>query len=130
MGAHDTSLHEDNPLLMADRVDIEPPILLGCSYSELVQLVIFLTAVNLPLAVSIAVALGKPLLFLGIVVVFDVVGVWKGAAWFQRLKRGRPDHYYVHRARLWAAGMGLIRTAIVRRSGAWDIFSTRRGRLP
>ena len=129
MRAHE-GLHEDNPQLMADRVDIEPPIFRGCSSSELLQLVTFLTAVGLPMAVTIALALGKPMLFLGIVMVFDVAGVWAGAGWFQRVKRGRPDHYYVHRARLWAASKGLIRTAIQRRSGAWDVFSTRRGPRP
>lgn len=126
MSAHD-SLTEDNPQLMADRVNIEPPIFRGCSSSELLQLVTFLTALGLPLAVAIAVALGKPMLFLGIIMVLDVGGVWLGAGWFQRVKRGRPDHYYVHRARLWAAAKGLLRSAVQRRSGAWDLYATRRG---
>jgi conjugative transfer region protein (TIGR03750 family) len=129
MSVH-ASPHEDNPQLMADRVNIEPPIFRGCSSSELLQLVSFLTVVGLPLAVAIAVALGKPMLFLGIIMVFDVGGVWAGAGWFQRVKRGRPDHYYVHLARAWAAAKGLIRSAIIRRSGAWDLYATRRGARP
>jgi conjugative transfer region protein (TIGR03750 family) len=126
MGAHPGPADE-HPDLMADRVNIEPPILRGCSSSELVQLAAFLTAVGLPLSILIAVALGKPMFFLGLVMLFDVAGIWMGAGWFQRVKRGRPDHFYVHRARLWLARQGLLRTAIQTRSGAWDISVHRRG---
>lgn len=118
---------DEHPELMADRVNIEPPILRGCSSSELVQLAAFLTAVGLPASILIAVALGKPMFFLGLVMLFDVAGIWMGAGWFQRVKRGRPDHYYVHRARRWLARVGLVRTAIQTRSGAWDIYADRRG---
>jgi conjugative transfer region protein (TIGR03750 family) len=127
MGAHDSVPADDDPRLMADRVNIEPPILRGCSSSELIQLAAFLTAVGLPSSVLIAVAIGKPMFFLGLVMFFDVAGIWMGAGWFQRVKRGRPDHFYVHRARLWLARRGLLRTAIQTRCGAWDIYVDRRG---
>ncbi|MFP4162297.1 MAG: DUF3487 family protein [Ectothiorhodospira sp.] len=40
---------------------------------------------------------------------------------FQRIKRGRPDHFYQHRLILWAEDLGLRRSGFIRRGGTWDL---------
>jgi conjugative transfer region protein (TIGR03750 family) len=116
---------DDDAMLLADRVNIEPPIFRGCSDSELVQLAAVLTVVNLPLSLVIAIGIGKPLYFLGMVMLGDLFGIWFGAGWFQRQKRGRPDYFYIHRARLWLSRRGIWRLRLIHRTGAWDVHSTR-----
>ena len=46
------------------------------------------------------------------------------ATLFQRLKRNRPDGYYQQRFVIWLHDKGLRRSALVRRSGSWDIGRT------
>ena len=55
-----------NEDFLADRVDSEPLIFRGCTNSELVTLLIVSTIVWLPVSILVAVLIGRPALFLGI----------------------------------------------------------------
>lgn len=112
----------DDPNLMADRVDIEPPIFRGCSSSELIYLVIAVMTACVPISLLAAWLVGRPATIVGVLVVGGVAGTWLGAGVFERLKRGRPDHYYVHAFRRRMRRIGLGSSPIVWRSGRWDIF--------
>ena len=116
---------EDEERLLADRVDCEPPIFRGCSSSELMQLVVLISVFSIPISITVAVLIGKPVLFLGFLMVSIVAGTYLGAGWFQRVKRGRPDHYYVHAALRWLAQRGWRKSNVLWRSGAWDILRQR-----
>ena len=43
------------------------------------------------------------------------------ASWFRRLKKNKPDGYYMLRAKLWLEDKGLRKTQFIRRSGVWDL---------
>ena len=47
--------------------------------------------------------------------------VLAAAAMLQRLKRNRPEGYYLLKTRLWLHDHGLKRAPFVRRSGLWDL---------
>ena len=52
------------------------------------------------------------------------------ATLFQRLKRNRPDGYYQQHIVIWLHDNGLWRSALVGRSGSWDIGRTGYASLP
>ena len=112
---------QDHDTVLADRVDIEPPIFKGCSSSELLAMLIGAVAVWIPLSLLLGLALGRITYSLAFLAVGVIGSVYCGAAFFQRVKRNRPDHYYVHvlKRRLHASGMWSF--PLVWRSGHWDI---------
>jgi conjugative transfer region protein (TIGR03750 family) len=114
----------DDSDVLADRVDIEPPIFKGCSSSELLALLVLAVAGWIPMALLIALAIGKPAFSLGILAVGVIGSVFFGAEVFQRVKRNRPDHYYVHAARRWLHRHRLSSSPLTWRSGYWDIDRT------
>lgn len=107
--------------VLADRVDIEPPIFKGCSSSELLAMLVVAVAVWLPLSVLLALAIGKVAFALAILAVGVIGSVYVGACVFQRIKRNRPDHYYVHMVTRSLHLSGLWSSPLTWRSGYWDI---------
>ena len=107
--------------VLADRVDIEPPIFKGCSSSELLAMLLAAVAVWIPLSLLLAFAVGKPAFALAILAVGVIGSVFFGAAFFQRVKRNRPDHYYVHVVKRTLHRAGLWSFPLAWRSGWWDI---------
>jgi len=111
---------EDSDVL-ADRVDIEPPIFKGCSSSELLAMLLVAVTVWIPLSVVLAFAIGKAAFSLAILAVGVIGSVYFGAAFFQRVKRNRPDHYYVHFVMRLLHLSKLWSFPLTWRSGYWDI---------
>lgn len=107
--------------VLADRVDIEPPIFKGCSSSELLAMLIVAALVWLPLSVLSALAIGKGAFALAILAVGVIGSVYVGACVFQRVKRNRPDHYYVHLVMRLLQLSKLRSFPLTWRSGHWDI---------
>lgn len=112
---------QDGGSVLADRVDSEPPILRGCSSSELVALLAVAVALWIPLSIVLALALGKLPLALGFLAIGVIASVWFGSGAFQRIKRNRPDHYYVHAALRFLHLRKWWTSPFVWRSGWWDI---------
>jgi conjugative transfer region protein (TIGR03750 family) len=111
---------EDSDVL-ADRVDIEPPIFKGCSSSELLAMLVVAILMWIPLSLLFAFAIGKVAYALAILAVGVIGSVVLGASFFQRIKRNRPDHYYVHGAMRLLHASRLHTFPLVWRSGFWDI---------
>ena len=111
---------EDSDVL-ADRVDIEPPIFKGCSSSELLAMLVVAILAWIPLSLLLAFAIGKAAFALAILAVGVIGSVVLGATCFQRIKRNRPDHYYVHGAMRLLHASRLHTFPLVWRSGYWDI---------
>jgi conjugative transfer region protein (TIGR03750 family) len=111
---------EDSDVL-ADRVDIEPPIFKGCSSSELLAMLLVAVAVWIPLSLLLALAVGKLAFSLAILAVGVIGSMYFGAAFFQRVKRNRPDHYYVHVVMRLLHLSKLWSFPLTWRSGYWDI---------
>ena len=111
---------EDSDVL-ADRVDIEPPIFKGCSSSELLAMLVVSILAWIPLSLLLAFAIGKAAFALAILAVGVIGSVVLGATCFQRIKRNRPDHYYVHAVMRLLHASRLHTFPLVWRSGYWDI---------
>jgi conjugative transfer region protein (TIGR03750 family) len=110
--------------ILADRLNAEPAIFKGCSFSELGMIVGVAILVWLPLSLLLAWLLGAVTMGFGIAGVGVVATVVVMATLFQRIKRGRPEGYYQQWLRIRLQSMGLVRAPWVLRSGSWDIGRT------
>ena len=120
----------DTDDVLADRVDIEPPIFKGCSSSELLFLLVGAIVAWVPLSLAIAAIAGRLFYALGLLTVGVMASVYLGATQFQRIKRNRPDHYYVHAAMQRLVRHGLWSCPLIWRSGYWDIARDQRAGPP
>ncbi len=116
--------------ILADRLNVEPAIFKGCSSSELGVIVGVGALVWLPVSLVLAGLMGAVTMGFGLAGVGVVATVVAMATLFQRLKRNRPDGYYQQRFVIWLHDKGLRRSALVRRSGSWDIGRTGYAPLP
>ena len=107
--------------LRADRLNSEPLIFRGCTYSELTAIVVLAVILWLPLSFVLAGLAGLLSMGLGLATLGVLATVYLLAIGFQRLKRGRPFGYYQQRIVLFLHDTGLRPTPLIRRSGAWDI---------
>jgi conjugative transfer region protein (TIGR03750 family) len=116
--------------ILADRLNVEPAIFMGCSSSELGVIVGVAALIWLPVSLLLAWLMGAVTMGFGIAGVGVVATVIVTASLFQRLKRGRPDGYYQQQIMIWLDDHGLRRSSFVRRSGAWYIGRTWDATLP
>jgi len=116
--------------ILADRLNAEPAIFKGCSSSELVVIVGVAALIWLPVSLALAGLMGALTMGFGLAGVGVVATVVAMATLFQRWKRNRLDGYYQQRFVIWLHDRGLRRSALVRRSGSWDIGRTGYAPLP
>ena len=107
--------------ILTDRVNAEPPILRGCTSSELGLMLLGAVLFWLPAGIIAGLMLGAVFAALGIAAAGIVVTIWLGATWFQKIKRGRPDGYHLQRLVIALHDRRLRRSPYIRRSGFWDI---------
>ena len=120
----------DRDDILADRLNAEPAIFKGCSSSELGVIVGVAALVWLPVSLVLAGLMGAITMGFGLAGIGVVATVVLTATLFQRLKRNRPDGYYQQRFVIWLHDKGLRLSALVRRSGSWDIGRTGYASLP
>ena len=120
----------DRDDILADRLNAEPTIFKGCSSSELGVIAGVAALVWLPVSLVLAGLMGAVTMGLGLAGVGVVATVVAMATLFQRLKRNRPDGYYQQRFVIRLHDKGLRHSAVVRRSGSWDIGRTAGASLP
>ena len=107
--------------LLPDRLNCEPPVFKGCSIPELTAIALIAAAFWLPTGLIVAAVFGAITMGFGIAgigVVATTVGL---ASVFRRIKRHKPDGYYMLIVRFWLADRGLYRSKIIRRTGVWDL---------
>ena len=107
--------------LRADRLNSEPLIFRGCTYTELTVLVVIAVILWLPLSFVLADLASRLSMGLGLAILGMLGTVLLMASGFQRIKRGRPFGYYQQRVVIFLHDSGLRPTPLIRRSGAWDI---------
>jgi conjugative transfer region protein (TIGR03750 family) len=107
--------------LQAGRLNAEPVLFRGCTYTELGVIVAAAILFWLPAAFALAGLLGRVSMGLGGAAIGVAGTVYWSAGLFQRIKRGRPEGYYQDRVALWLHDRGLRNSGYIRRSGAWDI---------
>ncbi len=111
----------DDDNILAERMNVEPPIFRGCSSSELGMIVFAAAVVWLPVSLVVAWALGAPSMGFGLAGIAIVATVVLTAGLFQRVKRGRPDGYYQQQVMIGLSRLGLRRSPFIRRDGHWSI---------
>ncbi|GEM_PF-1992310 len=123
---------QDNPAqsqtfgVLADRVDGEPPAILGLTTSELLLVSLTTGLVLLPLILLVSFAFGLGSVALSLTGFLFMCGMYIGSIIFRRLKRGRPQgHYQVMFAVLLQRLFG--GRAFMLRSGYWSIGRARSG---
>ncbi len=109
---------------LADRINAEPPILRGCSSSELLILLVGGVMFWVPVGLILGSLMGAVFAALGIAGIGIIATVWLAATAFQRIKRGRPDGYYQQRVLVFLHDTHLYPSRFIRRSGLWDIGRT------
>jgi conjugative transfer region protein (TIGR03750 family) len=114
-------MEQNDEHILADRVDTQPPIFKGCSSSELGALLLVAVAVWIPLSIVVAALIGQVPLALGFMAVGVLGSVFFGAIAFQRIKRNRPDHYYVHAIQRFLHTRRIWMFPFIWRSGLWDV---------
>lgn len=107
--------------LLPDRLNSEPAVFKGCSIPELTAIAIIAAAFWLPTGLAIAALFRAITMGFGIAGIGVVVSTVVIASLFRRLKKNKPDGYYMLLVRFWLADKGLRRTPIIRRTGVWDL---------
>jgi len=115
---------DDLPL--SSRLDEAPPILRGCTSSEVLALAFIGTAVWLPCGFLLAILVGMPPMGFAFATLGIAATVWGGATAFQYLKHARPYGHYQHRFHILLHELGLKRSPFIYREGTWDIGRTQR----
>jgi len=110
--------------VLADRVDSEPPAILGLTTSELLLVSLTTGLVLLPLILLIAFAFGLGNVALSLTGFMFLSGLYVGATIFRRLKRGRPQGHYQVMFAVWMQRLFGGR-AFMLRSGYWSIGRSR-----
>ena len=109
--------------VLADRVDGEPPIILGLTTSEILLVALVVGLVLLPLVLLVAAAVGLGSLALSLTGFAFLGGVYIGSVVLRRLKRGRPlGHYQVMAAVAMQRAIGGDKFML--RSGPWSLGRT------
>lgn len=111
--------------VLADRVDGEPPAILGLTTSELLMLALLLGLAGLPLLITAAALLGLIDIALPLTGFAFLGGMVGGSALFRRLKRGRPHGYYQVRFAIWWERL-FGGNRFILRTGAWSVGRTHR----
>ncbi len=106
--------------VLADRVDAEPPAILGLTTSELLMLSLVVGLVCLPSIIIVAALLGLIDVVLPLTGFAFLGGMALGAVIFRRLKRGRPHGYYQVRFAIWRERIAGGNRFILR-SGPWSV---------
>ena len=104
-----------------DRVNVEPAILLGLSSSEALWTIGVAFAIWIPVAGVVAAMRSSFPLFILMATSIPLVTVWIMAKKMAAGERNRPDLYYVHAMRKWAAMKGIRRSRYITHVGEWDV---------
>jgi conjugative transfer region protein (TIGR03750 family) len=106
---------------LTDRVNSEPPILKGLTATEALYAAMAFFPLWIFIGGFLALAFGKWQIFMTVGVICPLVSVWLSAGWLAKLKRNRPDHYYLHAFVWWRHRLGLGVAPFIARKGAWDV---------
>lgn len=106
---------------LADRVNVEPPILNGMSASEATYVFAVSGMAFTLVGIVLWVATGFWPLFVISAVGGPTTTVWTASKHMAVLKRNRPDGYHIQLIRRRLARWGLISSPFIRHSGWWSI---------
>lgn len=109
---------------VTDRVNVEPAILNGMTFTEakmiaLASLLVFMLIGALIFTVT---------RFWQVLLVLAIFGpgltLWFGSKYLQTVKRNRPDGYYTQAIHLWLVERALSKARFIQHRGHWDLGRT------
>ncbi|NMF91622.1 TIGR03750 family conjugal transfer protein [Aromatoleum petrolei] len=106
---------------LPDRVNAEPSIIKGLSYTESKWAIGLAFLLWFPVGGVVGLALQHLPVAVLIIATGPIATVWVAAGYLATMKRNRPDHYYVQLLKRRAARLGLLRSHFVAHAGAWDL---------
>jgi conjugative transfer region protein (TIGR03750 family) len=109
---------------LPDRVNAEPAIIKGLSYTESKWAIGLAFLLWFPVGSVVGLALQHFPVAVLIIATGPIATVWVAAGYLATMKRNRPDHYYVQLLKRRASQLGLIRSHFVTHAGAWDLGRT------
>ncbi|NMG30175.1 TIGR03750 family conjugal transfer protein [Aromatoleum evansii] len=112
------------PAPLPDRVNAEPAIIKGLSYTESKWTISLAFLLWFPVGSVVGLALRHFPVAVLIIATGPIATVWLAAGYLATMKRNRPDHYYVQLLKRRAARLGLIRSHFVTHAGAWELGRT------
>ncbi len=112
------------PHVRAERLNAEPPVFRGCTAMELGSLFAVSGVIWTPVSVVVADSAGYPVMGVGAATGLIATSVFVSATLFQRIKRGRPEGFYLLQIHFFLVRLGLRRNPFQRGSGPWDIGRT------
>ncbi len=107
-------------VLLAELIDAEPVVFLGCTVAELISVTLLSVALSLPLCGGLGWLLGGAVTALGAVGIGALAAAWGGAQLLCRIKQGKPQHYYQQCLDVALARAGLLSRPVTR-SGYWGL---------
>lgn len=102
-------------------MNVEPAILLGLSSTEAIWTIAIAFSIWTPIAAVFAFLKGSFPLFILLDTTLPMVTIWLSAKKMATVKRNRPDLYYVHALRKWAARKGIRKSRYITHAGEWDV---------
>jgi conjugative transfer region protein (TIGR03750 family) len=106
---------------LADRVNVEPPIINGMSATEASFVFIGSCLIFAVVGVLLWVMTGFWPLSVGSLLIGPATTTWKLSKHLAVLKRNRPDGYHLQLIRKRLARWGLARDPFIRHSGWWSL---------
>jgi conjugative transfer region protein (TIGR03750 family) len=106
---------------LPDRVNAEPAIIKGLSYTESKWAIGLAFLLWFPVGSLLGLALHHLPVAVLVIATGSIATVWLAAGYLATMKRNRPDHYYVQLLKHRAARLGLIRSHFVTHAGTWDL---------
>jgi conjugative transfer region protein (TIGR03750 family) len=109
---------------LCTRLDAEPAIFRGCTSSELGVLFAAAVLLWLPTGFGLAGLVGAFGMGVGFAAIGVLGTVLATATWLARIKRNRPEAYYLHRVAVALHRWGLRRSPFILHTGPWDLGRT------
>ena len=104
-----------------ERINDEAIIIRGMTSSELRVAMIISFVVWLPLSIFIGIAVGHPMMGLGLVGVGGIASILFIGTIFQKVKRNKPDGYYQQLVIILMSKTGLKKLPFLKYSGHWSV---------
>ena len=118
------------PVLRApvtDRVNSEPPILNGMTASEGIRIAVACLIVYGFIGSLIYAVTGYWQASVVFMIFATGASLWYASIYLARIKRGRPEGYYVQAIHLWIADLGLKQVQFLRHRSYWSLGRTMPG---
>ena len=106
---------------LADRLNQEPVIFRGSTNSELGVILLCGVIFWVPVGLILGAMMGAVVMGLGLSTLGVLLTIFFGSTFFQRIKRGRPDNYYQHLVIIKLSRLGLRKSLLILKGGAWDL---------